>query len=230
MYEGENMATILLVEDNTHIMKINATALRMRGYQILCAETIKQGKEMLEFHDVDLVVLDVMLPDGSGLDFCGEIQENYHIPILFLSALGDNRDIIAGLRAGGDDYLAKPYDLDVFIARIEARIRSIPTTVQSQIVKVGELELNQTSLRAILEGVDLLLTPKEFAVLFMLAQNINYVVKKEDIYQCVWGTTTGMDSKVLWTVISRLKKKLRSQESGIHITSKRSEGYLLEQW
>lgn len=230
MYRGENMATILLVEDNAHIMKINAIALRMRGYQILCAETIKQGKEMLEFHDVALVVLDVMLPDGSGLDFCGEIQEKYHIPILFLSALGDNRDIIAGLRAGGDDYLAKPYDLGVFIARIEVRIRSVSTAVQPQVMQIGELEMNQTSLRATFEGEDLLLTPKEFAVLLILAQNINYVVKKEDIYQCVWWTTIGVDSKVLWTVISRLKKKLRSQESGFYITSKRSEGYLLEQW
>ena len=114
------MSTILLVEDNPHIMKINAEALTMYGYEILQAATARECRQALRWHPVDLVVLDIMLPDGDGVELCRELKEQYHVPILFLSALGESRDVVEGLRAGGDDYLAKPYDLGVLAARIEA--------------------------------------------------------------------------------------------------------------
>lgn len=118
------MSTVLLVEDNPHIMKINSETLTMRGYEVLQATTAAQCMELLKWHAADLIVLDIMLPDGNGVDICKDLKKNYHIPILFLSALGENQDIINGLRAGGDDYLAKPYDLEVFVARVETRLRS----------------------------------------------------------------------------------------------------------
>ena len=118
------MNTILLVEDNPHIMKINSTSLMMEGYHILQATTAADCLQTLRSNDVDLIVLDIMLPDGNGIALCSEIKHGYEIPILFLSALGENEDIIAALRAGGDDYLPKPYDINVLIARVEARLRS----------------------------------------------------------------------------------------------------------
>ena len=104
---------VLLVEDNPHIMDINTAALTMRGCRVLQAATVQACREQLRLHDVELIVLDILLPDGDGLTLCREIKENYDIPILFLSALGENEDIIQGLTAGGDDYLPKPYDLNV---------------------------------------------------------------------------------------------------------------------
>ncbi|MFI3214098.1 MAG: response regulator transcription factor [Eubacteriales bacterium] len=222
------MATILLIDDNAHIMKINEKALKMRGYEVLYANCISKASELLLFHDVDLIILDIMLPDGNGVEFCRKIKEKYGMPILFLSALGENNDVIAGLRAGADDYLAKPYDLEVLIARVEARIRNVVGAMQPKILKIGQLEMNQTAFVAKLNGKDLLLTPKEFAVLLVLVQNINCVVRKEDIFQCVWGTDIGVKETALWTVVSRLKKKLLPEVSGIVITLKKSEGYLLE--
>ena len=95
------MSTILLVEDNPHIMKINAEALSMYGYEILQAATARECRQALRWHPVDLVVLDIMLPDGDGVKLCRELKEQYHTPILFLSALGESRDVVEGLRAGG---------------------------------------------------------------------------------------------------------------------------------
>lgn len=119
------MNTILLVEDNPHIMKINYTSLMMEGYHVLKAETAASCLQLLCKNDVDLIILDIMLPDDSGVELCTKIKRQFEIPILFLSALGENTDIIAALRAGGDDYLTKPYDINVLIARVEARLRSV---------------------------------------------------------------------------------------------------------
>ena len=116
------MSTILLVEDNPHIMKINSSCLSMEDYSVLEAADAAQCRYMLSNNDVDLVILDIMLPDGDGISLCREIKAKYDIPILFLSALSENDDIITALRAGGDDYLPKPYDIQVLIARVEARL------------------------------------------------------------------------------------------------------------
>lgn len=113
------MSTILLVEDNPHIMKINSSCLSMEDYSVLEAADAAQCRYMLSNNDVDLVIFDIMLPDGDGISLCREIKAKYDIPILFLSALSENDDIITALRAGGDDYLPKPYDIQVLIARVE---------------------------------------------------------------------------------------------------------------
>ena len=122
---------ILLVEDNPHIMAINDAALHMRGYRTLQAETAHKCRELLCFHAVDLIVLDILLPDGDGVALCREIKQEYDVPILFLTAMGENEDIVKGLTAGGDDYLTKPYDLEVFMARVEARLRAWPAADES---------------------------------------------------------------------------------------------------
>ncbi len=220
------MAVLLLVEDNREIMNINATALKMRGYEVLGAKNLKAGRELLAENDVDLIVLDILLPDGSGLDLCRELKQTRNTPILLLSALSTNDNIIEGLRTGGDDYLPKPYDVDVLLARIEALLRragSVPETLT-----LGPLTLDIVSGIAYLDRENLLLTQKEFAVLFLLVKNVERVVDKEDIFSAVWGQTTNDDRTALWTVISRLKKKLQPAQTGITISLRRPKGYILE--
>ena len=160
------MSMILLVEDNPHIMKINAEVLSLRGYEVLRAATAAEAREQLRWHAVDLIVLDIMLPDGNGVELCRELKGRYHIPILFLTALGENQDVVEGLRAGGDDYLAKPYDLEVLVARIGARLRG--TAEGKRYSSYGSLKLDTLSLCGYLEGKDMLLTHKEFSVLLLL--------------------------------------------------------------
>ena len=221
------MSTILLVEDNPHIMKINAEALTMYGYEVLRAATAAECRNAMRWHPVDLVVLDIMLPDGNGVELCRELKESYHVPILFLSALGDNRDVVEGLRAGGDDYLAKPYDLEVLAARIDARLRQ--ERAKSRYVSYGNLRLDTLSCCGYLGDTDLLLTQKEFAVLLLLVHNAEESVSKQKVLREVWNTETEDDNRALWTLISRLRRKLNSERSRIEISSKRGDGYTLEQ-
>lgn len=150
---------ILLVEDNPHIMAINDAALHMRGYRTLQAETAHKCRELLCFHAVDLIVLDILLPDGDGVALCREIKQEYDVPILFLTAMGENEDIVKGLTAGGDDYLTKPYDLEVFMARVEARLRAAHP--KERAVRFGPLQMNLLSGRAYIGETDLNLTQKD---------------------------------------------------------------------
>ncbi len=221
------MSTILLVEDNPHIMKINAEALTMYGYEVLRAATAAECRDAMRWHPVDLVVLDIMLPDGNGVELCRELKESYHVPILFLSALGESRDVVEGLRAGGDDYLAKPYDLEVLAARIDARLRQ--ERAKSRYVSYGNLRLDTLSCCGYLGDTDLLLTQKEFAVLLLLVHNAEESVSKQKVLREVWNTETEDDNRALWTLISRLRRKLNSERSRIEISSKRGDGYTLEQ-
>ena len=221
------MSTILLVEDNPHIMKINAQLLTLRGYQVLQAETAAQAREQLRWHPVDLIVLDILLPDGSGLELCRELKAQRPIPILFLTALGENQDVVEGLRAGGDDYLAKPYDLEVLVARIEARLRAAEEV--RRYFGYGGLKLDLLTMTGYVNGKDIQLTQKEFTALLLLARAAERKISQEELMEALWGPDAHAESRALWPPISRLRKKLNSQESRLEISSLRGGGYLLEQ-
>ena len=173
------------------------------------------------------MVLDIMLPDGDGVDLCRELKQQYHVPILFLSALGESRDVVEGLRAGGDDYLAKPYDLEVLVARVEARLRQ--ESAKNRYISYGSLRLDTFSGCGYIGGRDLLLTQKEFAMLLLLVRNAEKTVSKQQVLREVWNIDSEDDNRALWTLISRLRRKLNSPESRIEISSKRGDGYTLEQ-
>lgn len=160
--------TILLVEDNPHIMEINREVLSAAGYRLLEAEDGRHCMAALAGNDVDLIVLDIMLPDADGLVLCRQIKALYDVPILFLSALGENSQIIQGLRAGGDDYLSKPYDIGVLQARVEARLRA--SRGKKRIVSCMGLRLDTETLTAFAGDRDLLLTQKEFLLLLTLTR------------------------------------------------------------
>lgn len=220
------MSTILLVEDNPHILRINAEVLSLRGYEVLQAASAAEARRQLQWHPVDLIVLDIMLPDANGLELCRELKKQYHVPILFLTALGENQDVVDGLRAGGDDYLSKPYDLEVFVARIEARLRE--RSDNRRHITYGCLLLDTVSLTGFVNGRDIQLTQKEFTVLLLLAQNAEQRVPSGELAREVWGDGADQENSALWTLVSRLRKKLKSDESRLEIASLRG-GYMLEQ-
>ena len=220
------MNTILLVEDNPHIMKINYTSLMMEGYHILKAETAAECLRVLQESDVDLIILDVMLPDGSGVDLCTKIKREFEVPILFLSALGENADIIAALRAGGDDYLTKPYDINVLIARVEARLRSVHK--EKRFLRFGSLRFDTAARLCDIGGRELPLSQREFSLLLQLARSNAQAVSKESLYDSVWGAPLPEDSTALYTAVSRLNAKLEKEKTGITISYLRERGYALE--
>ena len=216
--------TILLVEDNPHIMAINAEVLSGEDYRVLQAMDGKTCMALLKENNVDLIVLDIMLPDADGLALCGRIKAEYDVPILFLSALGENAQIIEGLRAGGDDYLPKPYDIGVLLARIEARLRA--DRRGKRVLSFGALRLDTVSMLGYAGERDLLLTQKEYLLLLTLMQNGDRLIGKDELYETVWGVSPGGDHSALYTAVSRLNKKLDG--SFVRVVFHRGEGYALE--
>jgi DNA-binding response OmpR family regulator len=186
------------------------------------ASNISEARERLAEAEPDIIVLDIMLPDGSGLDFLEELRRNTDIPVLLLTALAEPCDTVKGLRAGGDDYLAKPYDNAELLARIESLLRraSRPTRILTK----GRLTLNMFSGIALVNSKDLLLSHKEFAILFLLAQNEGKTINPASLYKEVWGLPM-TDSGTLIKHISRLRKKLEDESSGCEIENMRGEGY-----
>ena len=227
--------TILLVEDNPKVMRNNITVLKSRSAKIISASNLAEARDKLtSFFDKspgtadsawpDAAVIDIMLPDGSGFDLLKEIRSVSSLPVLILTAKGASQDIVTGLSMGADDYLAKPYDLNVFSARIEALLRR--TQVFNDSITIGSLRLNLISNQAFHGTKDLLLTQKEFALLFMLTQNMGKKLPMNVMYEKVWGLPSKEDSSALRVQISNLKKKLVEAED-IHIESRRGEGYSL---
>ena len=218
--------TILLVEDNPHIMEINREALMMEDYAVLEAADGRVCMEQLCSNDVDLIVLDIMLPDSDGLSLCRRIKQQYDVPILFLSALGENEQIVEGLRAGGDDYLPKPYDIGVLLARIEARLRSAKRN--RRFITYGGLRLDTVSMIASQGKNDLLLTQKEFLLLLALIKSAGRLLDKDELYRAVWGADPGTSHSAVYTTVSRLNKKLDDANASLRVTLHRGEGYALE--
>lgn len=221
------MAVILLVEDNPHITEFNSVELAAQGHEVLAADTLKGARELLLFHQVDLIVLDIMMPDGSGVEFCREYRKGHQVPVLFLTALGAGSDVVEALKAGGDDYLTKPYDIEEFLARVGAQLRRGGTAHAR--LELGGLTLDTVSLRGFLLGEDLCLTAKEYSVLAALVRRAGRFVSREELYAMVWGGPAEADTQALRTTVSRLKKKLRAERTGLDLLCEREQGYCLTQ-
>ena len=217
---------IWCVEDDSSIREIEVYTLKSTGFE---AQGFADGKslyEALENETPNLIILDIMLPDGNGVELCSQIKHRYEIPILFLSALGDNQDVIAALRAGGDDYLPKPYDINVLIARVEARLRT--SHQEKRFFRFGTLRFDTAARIAFCRENELSLTQKEFSLLLQLARCNGQLISKEELYESVWGRALGGDSTALYTAVSRLNAKLAEENAQITIAYLRGRGYLLE--
>jgi DNA-binding response OmpR family regulator len=221
------MYNILLVEDNQDIQEVNKNMLIRSGdYQVSLAENIAEARQHIAEAEPDIIILDILLPDGSGLDFLEELRQDTDIPVLLLTALAEPGDAVKGLRAGGDDYLAKPYDNAELLARIESLLRR--TARPPKILTKGKLALNIFSGIAAVDGKDLLLSPKEFAVLLLLARNEGETVSAEYLYKEIWGVPL-TDDRTLKKHVSQLRKKMERGPGGGEIENARGKGYRFTQ-
>lgn len=197
--------------------------LELSGYEVVTAHNVQAAREYLERDSADLLVLDIMLPDGSGLGFCEEVRRKTGVPILFLTALGTKTSIVKGLRAGGDDYLSKPYDYDELLARIEALLRRADR--QAVLLEdIGQLHMDYTAGRAFVYGIDALLKPKEFALLRLLVERAGEYIAPAELYRSVWGEDAAGDARTVYVHIAGLRKKLRGT---VAIEQARGRGYRL---
>lgn len=221
-------ANILIVEDDSDILNANRAALELEGYDVLAVDTLSKGRSVVDEYSPDLIVLDILLPDGNGLSYCEEMRRKSGIRILFLSALNTREDILAGLRVGGDDYISKPYDMDELLLRVEALLRRGKLIGQEEPpMRLGGLELDFISHRALLSGRDILLKPKEFALLAALAREPGRTLSATELYKKIWGMDLAGGAHAVKEHISRIRRKL-GKESGLLIVSERGKGYCLQ--
>lgn len=207
--------TVLIIEDNENILEINSEALKMDGYEVLTAKTLELARAALASSLPDVIILDIMMPDGSGVDFCEEIRRKTAAPIIFLTCLSEKEDIIKGLAKGGDDYMTKPYHIEELIVRIESHLRRIHIDWENQprVIRHGPLTLDITAECAYLEGEDILLKPKEFHLLTFFVKNASKEFTAEQLYKAIWGMASNDDTRTVKSHISQLRRKLKMDEA-----------------
>lgn len=222
----EKSKQLLLVEDNKKIMHGNQRLFGLAGFETTAALTLAEARASIAERRPDAIILDIMLPDGSGLDFMQELREseNADIPILLLTGLTTPEDIIRGLTSGGDDYLTKPYDFPILLARVKALLRRAQRV--PEVITKDHLTLNIASGVAMLDTTDLLLNKKEFALLLIFLQNPEHYIDGEYLYEKVWNAPMTGNTQALKSTLTRLRTKLAG--SGWNITSSRGEGYIFE--
>jgi len=217
--------SILLIEDNIELNEINLQILEMYDYDVYTAHTLDKARKYLSWLEPDVILLDVMLPDGSGFDFCKEIRDKTMAHILFLTAKTTHEDMIQGMTIGGDAYITKPCHPEEMLVKVEAAMRRHGTN-KVQIIKKGCLTLDVMAIQAFDDGESLGLTPIEFSLLLLLVKNEGHPLSADFIYETVWKAPAINNENALQTAISKLRRKI--SRTGYCITAKRNQGYIFE--
>ena len=206
-------ARILIIEDDVDVQKINREYFESKGFLAICAATLSQARFQLEEHAPDLILLDVMLPDGLGWEFCKEIRQKTNIPVIYLTCRDENESIVQGLLQGGDDYVTKPYDLDVLGARVAAQLR------RAGIATAGKIELPPLFIdlltgEVILSGESIHLTQKELQLLSYFALKAGKRLGCDEIFRQAWRDSAVVSPNTVAVHVSNLRKKLKLDEDG----------------
>lgn len=215
-----NEDKILIVDDEVEIAKLLATVLKKEGFtNILLAHTVKDAIDVFEEENPDMVVLDIMLPDGEGYDVCKHIRKTSRIPILFLSAKSEEIDRILGFAIGGDDYVTKPFSPKEVAYRIKAQLRrygymnEVSEKEKNTVIKAGPFELDEDKAEFRKNGELIELKPKELKLFSYLASNKNQIISKEKICDRVWGEDyIGFDNTIM-VHVRRLREKIEDNPS-----------------
>jgi two-component system, OmpR family, response regulator len=224
-------ARILVVDDHPNIVDMLATVLKFHGFAVSTAGTVAEALLAADRDRPDLVILDVMLPDGDGFEVCRRLRTNGHpVGIVFLTARDTRHDTVAGLTYGGDDYVTKPFAVDELIARVRAVLRRTVVSPQADppeaTLRYTDLELDENTMLVRRAGRPVELSPTEFKLLRYLLLNPQRVLSRSQILDAVWSYDFGGGSKVVDTYIGYLRRKLEALGSPL-ITTHRGFGYAL---
>lgn len=213
----DNKATILIVEDEAEILNINARMMKRRGYNVITAMSVEESLQCLSERIPDMLILDIMLPDGSGYDICEKFRRESDNPVIFLTGKNQLSDKVEGLGRGGDYYLTKPYSFDELLAvtqRLLTRHFNIKEKhKQLEKINKGPLTLELSTSKAFVNGRDAYLTVKEFALLLILMKNEGKILSPEELYEEVWGTQSANDTRTIRFHIKNLKKKINTENA-----------------
>ncbi len=203
---------ILVIEDERDMANAISEALALHGYSVVCAESAETGEDMLHAHHFDLILLDIRLPGMDGFEMCRNIRNrDDRVPVIMLTACGDEFDRVFGLEIGADDYLIKPFSLRELIARIKVRLRRSehqPSATKS--LSFGELRIDLKNSRVFLKEHPVALTTSEFGILKLLVEERPYALSRETLLQRVWGYSYYPNLRIVDNHILNLRKKLES--------------------
>jgi two-component system copper resistance phosphate regulon response regulator CusR len=218
---------VLLAEDEPQMAGVISKYLREQGFAVDVACDGEQALYLADINQYDLVSLDIRLPLKDGFTVCKELRNrSFRAPILMLTALDGAEDIISGLNCGADDYLAKPFDPRVLLARIRALLRRAGQ-VRPNIIQVADLALNTLNHTASRNGRTIRLTAKEYALLELFMLRPNQILGRETIAEHVWDDSFDPFSNVIDVYVNRLRKKIDLGNERALIHTRRSEGYIL---
>jgi two-component system KDP operon response regulator KdpE len=199
---------VLVVDDEPQIVRGLKIVLRNAGYAVEAAETKAQALTALATRPPDALVLDLVLPDGEGVEVCREVRRWSRLPILVLSAVGDEREKVRALDAGADDYVTKPFGTDELLARLRAVMRRSADQGTSPELTIGALSIDVADRRVVRDGQDIHLTPIEFDLLRVLAQYHGRLVTHRQLLQEVWGPEYGAETHYLRVHVAHIRAKL----------------------
>ena len=200
-------ARILVVDDERQILRALQTSLRGAGYEVETAETAETALAAAAMRPPDALIVDLVLPDGTGTEVVRELRTWSSAPVIVLSAVGDEREKVAALDAGADDYVTKPVGIDELIARLRAVLRRATPSAEP-VLTIGELELDLEKRELRVGGKPVHLTPHQFDLLRVLASNEGKLLTQRTILQEVWGPGYGSESNLLHVHVSQLRRKI----------------------
>lgn len=208
---------VLVVDDEKLIVKGIRFSLLQDGLEVDCAYDGEEALEMIKSTEYDLVLLDVMLPKMDGFDVCQQVREFSDVPIIMLTAKGDDMDKILGLDYGADDYITKPFNILEVKARIKAIMRRGRKKDEKQeagkVIEKHDMKIDRENRRVFIEGVEVNLTTKEFDVLELLAMNPDKVYSREQLLELIWGSSYPGDARTVDVHIRRLREKIEKLPS-----------------
>ena len=219
------MNTILLVEDSESIIMGLKYSLEQEGFKVITAKTIKEAKE---YNEYDLILLDITLPDGNGFDFFKEIKKKEDVPVIFLTALDEEINIVKGLDLGAEDYIVKPFRVKELISRIKVALRRY-NKISSSIININGIELDTENMEAKKDGKVIELTSLEFKILLLLFTNKNKLVTRDMILNKIWDLAGNfVNDNTLTVYIKRIREKIGDNEGKI-IKTIRGVGYKVDE-
>lgn len=218
---------VLVVDDEEPLVRLITYALEGVGLEVYSAGSGRETMEVVRQNQIDLILLDVLLPDTSGHDLCRKLRRHTQAPIIFLTAKSDQADVIAGLEAGGDDYLAKPFSIEELKLRINGMLRR--AAPQDTTVRFGELRLDLDTHEAFVGSRKLDFSPLEFRFLRFLSVNQTRVLSVNELIDEVWGVAEiGANDPLVKTAVYRLRQKLGDPATvGVELRNVRGVGYQL---
>jgi two-component system, OmpR family, KDP operon response regulator KdpE len=204
---------VLVVDDEPHILRALGVILRTAGYEVATAATKTEALDAVSVRPPDAMVLDLVLPDGSGVDVTSEVRTWSSLPIIVLSALGDEREKVRALDVGADDYITKPFGTEELLARLRAVLRRAGDEPDDPVVTVGSLSIDLGDRRVARDGQEIHLTPIEFDILRELASHAGKLVTQRQLLQTVWGPGYDLETHYLRVHVAHIRAKIEPDPS-----------------